>query len=119
MIVTQQKSLLLQEAEQCKGQRADLIWHALLHVCCHDGVNGDYGRLHIAAAAQQVLKVLLSLRPVTLHCPTPVSTFLVKPFTCLPVCAGLTSKSVLSSHPVQAVLIIAAGSFVAGDAGAI
>ncbi len=38
-----------------------LLKHALLHVSCHDGVDGDYGSSHTTAMPQQVLEVLLCL----------------------------------------------------------
>lgn len=46
-----------------------LVKHAVLHVGCHDGVDGHNGGPHTAAPPQQVPEMLLRLRPLSLHNP--------------------------------------------------
>ena len=50
----------------CAGVYVYLVKHALLHVGCHDGVDGHNGSSHTAAPPQQVLEMLLGLRPFSL-----------------------------------------------------
>ncbi len=45
----------------CEQFMSHLLKHALLHVGCHDGVDGDYGSSHTTATPQKVLEVLLCL----------------------------------------------------------
>ena len=49
------------------GINGYLVKHALLHVGCHDGVDGDDGRPHPAAPPEQIPKVLLCLTPLALE----------------------------------------------------
>lgn len=44
-----------------------LVKHALLHVGCHDGVDGDNGGPQPAAPPQQVPEMLLRLAPLALE----------------------------------------------------